>query len=566
MSKRVHDLLARLKRMGEQRRQWESHWQELAEYLLPKRADFTTTAQPGGKRTEKQFDATPMQAARGLAASLDGLLKPKTQRWFSLRAADEALNETHDVKLWLRAAEDRLFNAFYEPSARFLQRSAEVDLDLVVFGTGVLFIGERSDESGLLFQSLHLRDSFVGENADGEIDTIFRVLRLTASQAAQKFGAEKLGRRTKEAMDRNREDEEFEFLQAVLPRHDRDARRADATNMKFASLIVDIGSEHLIGESGFRDFPFVIPRWDTASGEVYGRSPGMLALPDIKTLNAMGKTILEAGHKIVNPPLLVPNDGIGANPRTFPGGVTPFDAGLLLQTGGRPPITPLYTGGNIPIGREMQNDMRGQVWSAFFRNVLQLPFDGPQMTATEILERKAEFMRVIGPTFGRLEADYTGPMVERAFRLMMRAGAMLKPPDALAGADIRFEYASPIAKAQKQIDAAALGKTVADLGALAAQNPAILDNFDDDRVAREIADANGLPQHWIRSSEEVADRRGQREQAAQAQAAGADLMAGADVASKLARVPGLEKLTGALAGGAGIDTRIGARIGGGNGQ
>ena len=541
MSKRVHDLLARLKRMGDQRRQWESHWQELAEYLLPKRADFTATPQPGGKRTDKQFDATPMQAARGLAASLDGLLKPKTQRWFSLRAEDEALNETHDVKLWLRTAEDRLFNAFYEPSARFLQRSAEVDLDLVVFGTGVLFIGERSDESGLLFQSLHLRDSFVAENADGEIDTVFRILRLTASQAVQKFGAEKLGRRTREALDRNREDEEFEFLQAVLPRHDRDARRSDAANMKFASVIVDIGSEHIVGESGFRDFPFVIPRWDTASGEVYGRSPGMLALPDIKTLNAMGKTILEAGHKIVNPPLLVPNDGIGANPRTFPGGVTPFDAGLLL-----------HTGGNIPIGREMQNDMRGQVWSAFFRNVLQLPFDGPQMTATEILERKAEFMRVIGPTFGRLEADYTGPMVERAFRLMMRAGAMPKPPDVLAGADIRFEYASPIAKAQKQIDAAALGKTVADLGALAAQNPAILDNFDDDRVAREIAEANGLPQHWIRSSEEVAERRGQREQAAQAQALTADLMAGADAAGKLANVPGLEKLTGALAGGAGI--------------
>ncbi len=557
MSKRVHDLLARLKRMGESRRQWESHWQELAEYLLPKRADFTNAPPPGGKRTEKQFDATPMQAARGLAASLDGLLKPKTQRWFSLRAADDALNDLHDVKLWLRAAEDRLFNAFYEPAARFLQRSAEVDLDLVVFGTGVLFIGERSDASGLLFQSLHLRDSFVAENADGEIDTVFRVLRLTAAQAAQKFGAEKIGGKTKEALERDREDEEFEFLQAVLPRGDRDARRANAANMKFASLVVDIASEHLVGESGFREFPFVIPRWDTASGEVYGRSPGMLALPDIKTLNAMGKTILEAGHKIVNPPLLVPHDGIGANPRTFPGGVTPFDAGLLLQTGGRAPIMPLHTGGNIPIGREMQNDMRGQVWAAFFRNVLQLPFDGPQMTATEIIERKAEFMRVIGPTFGRLEADYTGPMVERAFRLLMRAGVMPKPPEALAGADLRFEYASPITRAQKQIDASSLGKTVADLAPLAAQNPGLLDNFDDDRVAREVAEANGLPQHWIRSAEDVARRRQQRDAAAQAQAIGAELLAGAAGGGGIAGAPGIENLVGTLVGAAGGAEEIG---------
>ncbi len=521
MSERVQDLLARLKRMQERRGQWESHWQELAEYLMPRRADFATTREPGGKRTEKQFDATPLQAARGLAASLDGLLKPKTRRWFSIKTEDESLNETRDVKLWLRAAEDRLFSAFYQPSARFLQRSAEVDLDLVVFGTGVLFIGERSDASGLLFQSLHLRDCYIGENADGDIDTVYRVLRLTARQAAEKFGADRLGRRTRDAIDNDREDDEFEFLQAVFPRHERDPRRENAANMPFASILVDMKSEHVVSESGFREFPFVIPRWDTAAGEVYGRSPGMLALPDIKTLNAMGKTILEAGHKVVNPPLLVPNDGIGATPRTFPGGITPFDAGLLLQTGGRSPITPLHSGGNIPIGREMQNDMRNQVWAAFFRNVLQLPFDGAQMTATEIIERKAEFMRVIGPTFGRLEADYTGPMVERAFNLIMRAGALPRPPDRLAGVELRFEYASPIARAQKQIDASALAKTAADLGPLAAQNPEILDNFDDDRVAREIAEANGLPQHWIRSVEDVELRRTERKLAGQAALFGA---------------------------------------------
>ncbi len=550
MTNPVQDVLDRHKRLADGRRLWESHWQELAEYLLPRRADFTRASAPGAKRTEKQFDAVPMQAARGLAAALDGMLKPKTQRWFALRADDDALNEAHEVKLWLRQAEDRLFQAFYAPGSRFLQRSAEVDLDLVVFGTGVMFIGERGDADGLSFQSLHLGDTFIAENADGEIDTVFRRLRLTARQAAQKFGADAIGEKTREALERDRQDDRFEFLQAVMPRTERDPEREDGPNMAFASLVVDVGSEHLVGEGGFEEFPFVIPRWDTATGEVYGRSPGMLALPDVKTLNQMAKTILEAGHKVVNPPLLVPNDGIGSNPRTFPGGVTPFDAGLLLQTGGRPPITPLITGANIPMGREMQNDMRAQVWGAFFRNVLQLPFDGPQMTATEILERKAEFMRVIGPTFGRLEADYTGPMVERAFQLMMRAGAFAEPPELLRGADIRFEYASPIAKAQKQIDAAAMAKTVQDLVPLVAQNPAILDNFDDDLVAREIAEANGLPQHWIRAADTVQALRAERAGAAQAEAMAGDLERLAQGAATLGKVPAIGDALGAAVEGA----------------
>jgi hypothetical protein len=542
MDKTVQDVLDRQSRMADTRRGWESHWQELAEYLLPRRADFTHSQSPGGKRTEKQFDATPMQAARALAAALDGLLKPKTQRWFSIRADDAALNDDQEAKLWLRAAEDQLFSAFYDTSSRFLQRSAEVDLDLVVFGTGVLFVGERTNADGLLFQSLHLRDCYIAENADGEIDTCFRRLRLTARQAEQRFGRNALGEKTREALGRDQSDEMFEFIQAVMPRTERERARADAANMAFASVTIDVASEHLIGTSGFQDFPFVIPRWDTASGEVYGRSPGMLALPDVKTLNQMGKTILEAGHKIVNPPLLVPNDGIGSNPRTFPGGITPFDAGLLLQTGGRPPITPLYTGGNVPIGREMQNDMRSQIWSAFFRNVLQLPFDGPQMTATEILERKAEFMRVIGPTLGRLETDYTGPMVERAFKLLLRAGRLPEPPDSLRGSGVHFEYASPIAKAQKQIDAAALSKTVADIGLLAAQNPAILDNFDDDLVAREIAEANGLPQHWIRPTEEVERIRAERRAAAEAAALGQEMAGAASAIGTLGGVDEVQKL------------------------
>tara|TARA_R110002110_G_C13420104_1_gene714391 strand:+ start:360 stop:2204 length:1845 start_codon:yes stop_codon:yes gene_type:complete len=503
----VEDLLGRLKRMRAGRAVWESHWQELAEFMLPRRADFSREQVQGGKRTERQYDGAPMQAARGLAASLDGMLKPKTANWFSLRAADPDLNRRSDVRRWLEDAENRLRTALYDPRARFLQRSGEVDLDLVVFGTGVLYVGEKVGERRLLFRAHHLRGVYLADDADGEIDTVFRVFRLTARQAAQAFGEDRIGAKTREALRDGNPDAEFDFLHAVYPRHERDPRKAGATSLPWASVFVDMASERLLSEGGFADLPYIVPRWETAPDEVYGRSPAMLALPDVATLNQIGKTLLRAGHKAVDPPLLAPDDGIKATPRTWPGGITYYDADMLARTGGRPPITPLNTGANLPLGREMQNDTREQVWSAFFRNVLQMPENGPQMTATEVIERREEFLRIIGPVFGRLEADYTGPLIERCFRIMLRSGMFADLPAALKGQGVDFEYASPLVRAQKQIEAAGLRKTIEELGPIAQVNPAVLENFDADRIVRDTAAANGLPTAWLVPADDVARRR-----------------------------------------------------------
>lgn len=503
----VEDLLGRLKRMRAGRGVWEAHWQELAEFMLPRRADFSREQTPGGKRTERQYDGAPMQAARGLAASLDGMLKPKTANWFSLRAADPDLNRRSEVRRWLEDAEKRLRTALYDPRARFLQRSGEVDLDLVVFGTGILYVGEKVGERRLLFRAHHLRGVYLADDADGEIDTVFRIFRLSARQAAQAFGEDVIGEKTREALRDGNPDAEFDFLHAVYPRHERDPRKVGATSLPWASVFIDMTSERLLSEGGFADMPYIIPRWETAPDEIYGRSPAMLALPDVATLNQIGKTLLRAGHKAVDPPLLAPDDGIKATPRTWPGGITYYDADMLARTGGRPPITPLNTGANLPLGRDMQNDTREQVWSAFFRNVLQMPEGGPQMTATEVIERREEFLRIIGPVFGRLEADYTGPLIERCFRIMLRSGMFAALPASLKGQGVDFEYASPLIRAQKQIEAAGLRKTIEELGPIAELNPAVLENFDADRIVRDTAEANGLPSTWLVPEDDVLRKR-----------------------------------------------------------
>lgn len=511
--------LDRWKRLHKRASQWHGIWQELADVLLPVRADIIDDREPGQARTQELYDGTPIQARRGLATAIDGLLKSKTSRWFHIRATEDDLNDDDEAKEWLQEVEERMWGAIYSREARFIQRSGEVDNDLVTFGTGILFIGENQKLNNLVFRSIHPKSIAIAENADGVVDTLWVSMKLTPRQAAQKWGEENLGEKTKEKLqNESSRDEKCEFIQGVFPREERDPQRRDNLNLPFASVIIDVKSEHLVEESGFHEFPFAVPRWETASGEVYGRSPGMVALPDSKTLQAMGKTMLVAGQKATDPPLWVLDDSVIGVPRTFPGGVTVIDS-EATRNFGREPFGAMDFGKNIPLGFEMQRDVRQQIEAAFFRNVFRLPVDGPQMTATEVRERKEEFIRTIGPVFGQLEADYIGHIVERVFGILFRAGAFPEPPEILQGRDIRFEFQSPVQQARKQIEAASAAQSIQMMAPFIEADPSIMDNFNGDEMVRSLPDATGFPMDWLRSDQEVQQLRQRRQQQQQAQQA-----------------------------------------------
>lgn len=484
-------------------------WQELAEILLPESAAFTRAFSPGTERAEDIYDGTPRLALRELASTLDGLLKPKTSNWFDITVSDERLLDDDEVLAWLADTKERMWRAVYRSDARFIQKSTEVDTSLAAFGHGVLWVEQNSQRNGLMFRSFHNAKAAIGENADGVVDQISVEEQLTPLQAERKFGRDNLGQKTIENLDRSQtRDAKQKFVQIVLPRDDRDATKIDAPNMPFVTALVDVDSEHIVDEAGYIEFPAAVPRWETAPDEVYGRSPGMMALPDARTLQAMGKTLLIGGERAVDPPIGVMNDSVMSPVRNFPGGVTVFDT---TEAGNQPvfqfPVSP-----NIPLGIEMQQAHRQQVEQAFFRNVFRLPVDGPEMTATEIIERKEEFIRVLGPVFGRQETDYIGKTVERVFGIMMRAGAFLPMPDALQDAEIEFRYQSPIQRARKQLEIASLGQTLQQIAPMAEAKPELLDHIDGDAIMRDSPEWAGLPVKWLKSQDTVEQERQARQQ------------------------------------------------------
>jgi len=517
MSK-ILDLLDMSRRMDQAKMPWLEYWQQLSDILLPNQADFTRARREARPRTDIIYDGTPRLAARGLATAIDGLLKPKSQRWFSVTLTDRDIAEMDEVKMWLETVTDRMWQAIYRKQARFTQRSSEVDDHLTVLGTGALWIGENAKKTGLLFRSFHLNQVGMEEDADGNV-TRFKIdEHLTAPQAIGRWGAEKLHPEVIEAAKNPRKaDERFCFTQVITPRGDYEAGRYDERGLAYRSCIIDAKHEHQIAEAGFHEFPIAVPRWETAPGEVYGRSPGMMALPDAKTLQAMGKTLLVAGQKAVDPPVWAYNDAVISAIRTFPGGMISLDASAMQGISGAP-IGVLDMGKNMPLGLDMQQAVRQQVEAAFFKNVFGLPIEGRQMTATEILERKEEFTRTIGPVFGRLESDYIGHTVERVFGIMYRAGQFPPFPDiGDVEVNLQFEYMSPIQKARQQTELASLGRAFEILAPLMEIDPSVADNIDADQIVRDLPEAGGIPQRWLRSKDEVEARREQRAQQQEAQ-------------------------------------------------
>lgn len=515
-------VIARLQDLRQLRGTFESHWQECGEHFLPKRADFTQQTSAGQKRTAKIYDGTPLQAARGLASAIDGLLK--AEPWLHVKPRDESLEDDEDCKTWIDEVEKRIHKAIYAPKARFRQTSSEIDLDLVVFGTGVLHINLEPTRRGhLAFEHYHLRDCFISESVSGEIDTCYVVLSYTARQAEQEFGLAKLGDRIKEALRKDagakpNKEQKFEFIWAVEPRVNRDRSRSDSKNMPFRAMTVSVDDESVVKEEGFRKFPFAVPRWETSTDEVYGRSPSMLALPDAKSLQAVAKTVLRAGQMVVDPPLGVISNAVLSPVRTSPGKLTTLDPSVLSLYPGMKAVEPLVTGGNVPLGKEFQEALRVSVWDAMYRNILQLPVDSPQMTATEVLERMKEFVRLLGPVFGRLEADYLSPVAECVYDWLDVLGLLPPMPEKLKAKGIRFTFSSAMAQAQKQVEMGGFMRALEIASAAVNYAPDVMDNFDFDKVARDSDTALGMSREYlkpIRERDQLREMRVQQKQQAQ---------------------------------------------------
>jgi hypothetical protein len=494
-------IMARFDRLKTGRQNWETHWQEVADFMQPRKADVTKTRSKGDKRTERIFDSSPLQAVELLAASLHGMLTNPSTPWFSLRYKDQVLDQDDEAKLWLEGVTETMYTAFNR--SNFQQEIFELYHDLITFGTAAMFIEE--DQSDLLkFSTRHINEIYITENDKGRIDTVYRKFKITLRAAAQQFGTF-LSEEAKTKVEKDPFDD-IEILHAVYPRIEFDPTKKDKENMEFESVYLEYKNGNELSVGGFVEFPFVVPRYLKASHEIYGRSPAMTALPDVKMLNEMSKTTIKAAQKQVDPPLLVPDDGFLLPVRTVPGGLN------FYRSGTRDRIEPLNIGANNPLGLNMEEQRRTAIRNVFYVDQLLLQ-QGPQMTTTEVIQRNEEKMRLLGPVLGRLQSELLKPMIDRCFAILLRNNQFAQAPEFLSGQDIEIEYVSPLAKAQKSTELSSITRAIEILGSLSNVAP-VFDYINFDALVKHVADLVGVPQKVLKLQSQV---NAEREQAAQQQ-------------------------------------------------
>ena len=153
----------------------------------------------------------------------------------------------------------------------------------------------------------------------------------------------------------------------------------------------------------------------------------------------------------------------------------------------------------------MEEQRRNSIRSAFYVDQLQLN-QSPSMTATEVLQRNEEKMRLLGPVMGRLQSELLQPLIQRSFKLLLRNGELPVPPESLQGQDIDIEYVSPLAKAQKMTDLQSMMRGLEIMLQLAEVAP-VMDYLDENGLVKYLIDVAGIPARVIRSDDQVAEIR-----------------------------------------------------------
>lgn len=509
-------------------------WDECAEFIVPHRGSILNRQQnavtPGQRQTTRLFDATGAESAHNLAANMGGSLTSQAAPWFHLKTRDDRVNKIKRVMDWLEDTEQRLYLGYRQ--SNYYAEVNEVYLDLAAFGTGCMFVGEKEPDDpeepfgGFLFRAHPVGAYVIAEGPDGVVETIMREEQMTARACAILWPGH-LGE-VLQGLAETKPDELVTILHAVYPRTDADPSKYAATNMAWASCYVDLARKRIIDEGGFKDFRYVVPRWEKTSGEVYGRGPGMLALPDIRSLNRADEMVLDAGAMAIRPPKTILADGVLGEIDETPGGYTVIEVPNAIQ--------PMNLGAKFDVAQILNEDRRQRVRRIFFWEQLQLP-TGKTMTATEVERRWDTMRRILGPTLGRLESEFLNKIIGLTFAMMLRRGAFTQPPPELAGQDLDIEYEGPLARSQKSSRLSALEQSIQLLTPLL-PDPEVMaktkENLDLDAMIRDVFLTSGAPSEWLTDTEQRDQVRAQRMQKEAVMQALAAAQQAADAAGKAA--------------------------------
>lgn len=489
---------------------YNNMWDTITEFVIPHRGDFLAKRAPGSRKDRRLFDSTAIRANEYLAATLKEGIMPIHDIWGKIESMSPELNATDQFAELFDRKNRIIYNQFSNPKTNFHSQNHEVFLDLCAYGTACMYVDDDKGKR-LRFKTVHLSEIFIAEDKNGLVDTVFRKFQLTPRQAAQEWGFENLSSDL-QALSKQSPDDLVDFLHCVKPNDDYDGTKKGATNLPFSSYYCEFTSRHVLETGGYHEMPYMIPRWFKFVGEIYGRSPAWGAMPDIMMINNLKSILIRASQKAADPVYLVADDGVVLPLDTRPGGVNFVSRG---PTGQLDNVTTLPNDGKFDVTYKLLETVQVDIRNAFYIDPLAMR-DTDRMTATEVNERRDEQLRFIGPQVGRIQTEYIGPLLQRVYGLLERQGKFPKMDPEMekilnkVGLDIA--YSAPLFNTERRQEPMAFQRTIQAIAPLLQLNPQLMNVFDQETVAREIAMVYGTPASYIKDVEVYENEKAAAEQ------------------------------------------------------
>lgn len=525
-------LLTRWGQLKTERASWFSHWKEISDYLLPRSGRFfIQDRNKGHRRHNNIYDNTGTRCLRVLAAGMMSGMTSPARPWFRLGTADHELMKYAPVKLWLNEVTN-IAHAVFQRSNTYRALHSIYE-ELGAFGTAASIV--TPDYQNVIHHyPLTAGEYCLATNWKGEVTTLYREFQKTVHELVAEFGIDKVSPTVKGLYDRGSLDQWVTVIHAIEPRTDRDPSKRDNQNMAWKSVYFEVGGKpgQVLRESGFRRFPALCPRWATSGGDIYGNSPGMEVLGDVKQLQHEQLRKAQGIDYKTKPPLQVPASMKNRDVEILPGGISYVDmAGpnSAIRTAFEVNLDLSHLLGDI---QDVRDRIRGGFYADLFL-MLSNDYSG-RMTATEVAERHEEKLLMLGPVLERLQNELLDPLVEMTFDQIMESGIMPPPPAELQGHEINVELVSMLAQAQRAVGTNSIDRYVQHIGMVAQFKPEVLDRFDADKDAEIYADALGIDPQIIIPEDQAQAIRQQRAQAAQQQQQAAMAEQQANTAAKLA--------------------------------
>ena len=522
----------------------EGHWDELSEQFMPFRLTRGSTL-PDIFGAEKIFDSTARRAALILANGLASLVTPREETWFEFQAPKALRGEDEAVRFYREASE---VAREYLESSNFYEEIQEAYISSPVFGTAALYCGDLDDRGELHYRHQPIQTYYIAEDFKGRVNCFYRDLKMTAEQAAQEFGKDKLPEELRGKVDDPQsKTEQHDFVHGVFRRTGEIPADAPESERKpWVSMVAHEKSKAIVASGGYDEFPFAVHRYRRFGHCVWGFGPGTIAIGDARQLQFLNELADVAAEKSVFPPLIAPSSlegeiGQGALEITYVDPTDPNSAKILREWA---------TSGRYDVAKDRMGDKRDQLESAFHVDLFQLfsvrSKERAPLTATEANMIGGEKLTQFSPVFGRLVSEMLDPILSRLFGTLLRAGVFGAPPAAVlkamggknagvAAPSVLYKNRIMLAMQERQngsfMNFMSMAMPILELF------PEAVDALNLPVAVRDAARNTGMPEGWIRPKKEVEAMQAARAEAQQAQQQLAAAEQAANVAATAGKVP-----------------------------